>query len=236
MKILNLFAGIGGNRTLWGNEHEITAIESNQQIAYIYKKRFPKDTVIIGDAMKYNLNNYDKYDFIWASPPCQTHSWLNFTNHKLGARCYPNMELWQLIIYLKGFVNSEREDRYWIVENVRPWYMGIKNKKRQTIIIKQDFILGRHYYWSNIIIPKNTFKYSNTSITNAKEKVGRPIIKHIEELEKLHEIKLDHELRSLIPDNLYIKSLRNCVNPKEAKFILDYVINKKQQTLESYII
>ena len=27
LKILNLYAGIGGNRKLWGNEHDITAVE-----------------------------------------------------------------------------------------------------------------------------------------------------------------------------------------------------------------
>lgn len=36
MKILNLYAGIGGNRKLWGDEHEITAIEINPKIAKIY--------------------------------------------------------------------------------------------------------------------------------------------------------------------------------------------------------
>lgn len=33
MKILNLYAGIGGNRKLWGDEHEITAVENEQDIA-----------------------------------------------------------------------------------------------------------------------------------------------------------------------------------------------------------
>ena len=32
MKILNLYAGIGGNRKLWGNEHEITAVELDEDI------------------------------------------------------------------------------------------------------------------------------------------------------------------------------------------------------------
>lgn len=32
MKILNLYAGIGGNRKLWGDEHEITAIEYKPEI------------------------------------------------------------------------------------------------------------------------------------------------------------------------------------------------------------
>jgi hypothetical protein len=32
LKILNLFAGIGGNRSLWGNKHEITAVEFDPDI------------------------------------------------------------------------------------------------------------------------------------------------------------------------------------------------------------
>lgn len=33
MKILNLYCGIGGNRKLWGDEHEITAVEWDSNIA-----------------------------------------------------------------------------------------------------------------------------------------------------------------------------------------------------------
>lgn len=32
MKILNLYAGIGGNRKLWPDDHEITAVENVQHI------------------------------------------------------------------------------------------------------------------------------------------------------------------------------------------------------------
>ena len=53
MKILNLYAGIGGNRKLWGDEHEITAVENNESIAAIYQDFFPNDTVIVGDAHQY---------------------------------------------------------------------------------------------------------------------------------------------------------------------------------------
>ena len=74
MKILNLFAGIGGNRTLWGDKHHITAVEYDPKIAEIYSKRFPKDEVIVGDAYEYFLQYFDKFDFIWASPPCTSHS------------------------------------------------------------------------------------------------------------------------------------------------------------------
>jgi DNA (cytosine-5)-methyltransferase 1 len=33
MKILNLYACLGGNRYLWGDEHEITAVELDKGLA-----------------------------------------------------------------------------------------------------------------------------------------------------------------------------------------------------------
>jgi len=47
MKILNLYAGIGGNRKLWGDEHQITAVEYDPKIAKIYQDFFPNDTVVV---------------------------------------------------------------------------------------------------------------------------------------------------------------------------------------------
>ena len=73
MKILNLYSGLGGNRKLWKNA-EITAVESSAEIATVYKDLYPDDNIIIGDAHEYLLNYYQKFDFIWASPACQTHS------------------------------------------------------------------------------------------------------------------------------------------------------------------
>ena len=74
MKILNLYAGIGGNRKLWGSEHEITAVEYDPNIAKIYEDLYPEDNVICGDAHQYLIENFKDYDFIWSSPPCPTHS------------------------------------------------------------------------------------------------------------------------------------------------------------------
>jgi len=74
MKILNLYAGIGGNRKLWGNDLEITAVEWDASIAEIYKDLYPNDNVIVGDAHQYLLDHYSEYDFIWASPPFAIHS------------------------------------------------------------------------------------------------------------------------------------------------------------------
>ena len=77
MKILNLYAGIGGNRKLWtpnSDEHEITAIENVPEIAKIYQDFFPNDKVIITNAHQYLLEHFKEFDFIWSSPPCPSHS------------------------------------------------------------------------------------------------------------------------------------------------------------------
>jgi DNA (cytosine-5)-methyltransferase 1 len=64
MKILNLYAGIGGNRKLWEG-HEITAVEINPKIAEVYKTLFPEDEVVVGDAHQYLLDHFREFDFIW---------------------------------------------------------------------------------------------------------------------------------------------------------------------------
>lgn len=74
IKILNLYAGIGGNRKLWDGDIEVTAIEINPQIAKIYQDFFPNDKVIVTDAHQYLLEHYTEFDFIWSSPPCPSHS------------------------------------------------------------------------------------------------------------------------------------------------------------------
>jgi len=86
MKVLNLYCGIGGNRKKWdkehtGEDHDVTAIELNPQIAKIYQDFFPKDKVIVADAHQYLLEHYGEFEFIWSSPPCPTHSRINKANH-----------------------------------------------------------------------------------------------------------------------------------------------------------
>ena len=137
MKILNLYAGIGGNRKLWGDTHEITAIEYNQEIADIYKDYFPNDTVIVADAHQYLLDHYKEFDFIWSSPPCPSHSKIN-TDGQRDAR-YPEMSLYQQIIMLG---NNWFKGK-WVVENVIPYY---------NPLIQPTIKIDRHLFWSNFTI------------------------------------------------------------------------------------
>ena len=135
MKVLNLYAGIGGNRKLW-KDVEVTAVERNPQIAKIYQDFFPKDKVRVTDAHQYLLEHFKEFDFIWGSPPCPTHSKIREAGSKKGQYDvkYPDMSLYQEIILLTRFFKGK-----WIVENVEPYYVPLILGK----------IIGRHLIWSN---------------------------------------------------------------------------------------
>ena len=139
MKVLNLYAGIGGNRKLWTGV-EVTAVENNESIAAIYKDFFPDDEMIIADAHQYLLDHFKEYDFIWSSPPCQSHTKMNLINISRGFHHprYIEMALYQEIILLKRFFGG-----LYCVENVISYY--------NPLIIPQ--LSGNHYFWSNFIIP-----------------------------------------------------------------------------------
>ncbi|MBE2985533.1 DNA cytosine methyltransferase [Campylobacter sp. RM12920] len=147
MKVLNLFAGLGGNRKLWNEvaDIKVTAVEFDKDIAKAYAFRYPNDEVIVADAYEYAAKHYDKFDFIWASPPCQTHSRLNFGNVRWeNSRKLPDFNLYSLITYLQKRCFSK-----YVVENVIPYY---------TPLLPPSVSIGRHYFWSNFEIKKVKFK------------------------------------------------------------------------------
>ena len=137
MKILNLYACLGGNRYKWGDEHEITAVELDPEAARLYQERFPNDNVIIADAHQYLLDYYKKFDFIWSSPPCPTHSRINISqytrpNYKMK---YPDMGLYQEIIFLKHYFTGK-----YCVENVIPFYDLLINGQEKIQIYPEHQI------------------------------------------------------------------------------------------------
>ena len=132
MRVLNLFAGLGGNRKHW--DAEVTAVELNPQVAEVYQALYPDDTVIVGDAHQYLIDHFDKFDYIWSSPPCQSHSRMaKATRHRV--KKYPDMTLYQEILFLQHFYKGQ-----WVVENVTPFYKPL---------ILPTQVIGRHYFWSN---------------------------------------------------------------------------------------
>ena len=163
MKVLNLYACLGGNRLLWDN-CEVTAVELDEELARLYQERFPNDKVIVADAHQYLLDHYKEFDFIWSSPPCPTHSRIRKTNTGEGERkskaTYPDMKLYEEIIFLEHFFKGK-----YCVENVISYY--------KPLIIPQEY--DRHYYWCNFKIDKyfnlnkqrkNLFRMNNEELEN----------------------------------------------------------------------
>jgi len=147
MKILNLYACLGGNRYKWdevaealGIEIKVTAVELDLELAKLYQERFPNDIVIVADAHQYLLDHYKEFDFIWSSPPCPTHSRLVSSNKNKIKMKYPDMRLYQEIILLNKLFNGK-----FVVENVIPYYEPLIQAKKR----------GRHLYWCNFNLPNN---------------------------------------------------------------------------------
>lgn len=212
MKILNLYAGIGGNRKLWGDEHEITAVEYKPEIAKIYQDFFPNDKVVVGDAHQYLLDHYHEFDFVWTSPPCQSHTSMNIANQlspypedqeKMKKQKengggikprYPKMELYQEIILLTHFFKGK-----WCVENVIGYY--------EPLI--RPTILAKHYFWTNFIlrdfVGEGRGMGKGETVKSQQENKGFDLSAYKGVDKKL--------------------LLRNCVEPHVAKHILDLAIN-----------
>ncbi len=203
MKILNLYAGIGGNRKLWGNNHQITAIEYDSQIAKIYQDFFPKDKVIVTDAHQYLLEHYKEFDFIWSSPPCPSHSRLRkVVSMSAGSKAvYPDMKLYEEILLLQGYFKGK-----YVVENVKSWY--------EPLIKPQE--IQRHYFWTNFpIIPK---KFEKDIIeTTGRFNPGATLKDTNKKLEIKHGFDLSDHKDS---DSKKRTLLRNCVSPEVGLYIL----------------
>lgn len=143
MKILNLYACLGGNRYKWNEvkeDIEVTAVELDEELARLYQERFPNDKVVIADAHQYLLDHYKKYDFIWSSPPCPTHSKIRITqkNRSTFIDKYPDLKLYEEIIFLDNFYKGK-----YCVENVIPYYKPLIDGHKR----------GRHLYWTNFNLP-----------------------------------------------------------------------------------
>ena len=195
MKILNLYAGIGGNRKLWGDEHEITAVELDENIAKIYKELYSNDTVIIGDAHEFLKEHFSEYDFIWSSPPCQTHSSFrqNICVRYRGTKAeYPDMKLYQEIIFLQANAKCN-----WVVENVKPYYKPLIEPNKE---------LQRHLFWCNFKINDKVFEKDN--IRKAQ----------IPDLEKIYGYDLS---KYKLANKRQV--LRNCVKPELGLHILQQI-------------
>ena len=208
MKILNLYCCLGGNRYKWGDKHEITAVELDPELARMYQERFPNDTVIIGDAHAYLLAHYKEFDFIWSSPPCPTHSKTNTFLNAQGVIRYPDMQLYQEVIFLHHFYKG-----IFCIENVKPYY---------NLLIPAQ-IRGRHVFWSNFKFPSDlNYRTAPTLSMQGDKRSG------IKVLSKFHQI----DLSDYKGNTDKRKIARNLVDFEAGKTILDQaerIFKSKQQ-------
>ena len=197
MKILNLYACLGGNRYKWGDEHEITAVELDPEAARLYQERFPNDTVIIADAHQYLLDHFKEFDFIWSSPPCPSHSKVRISQkNRDGFRyLFPDLKLYEEIIFLDNFFEGK-----YCVENVTPYY--------EPLI--QGYKRGRHIYWTNFKLPNDLGERKlDGTLTNMVDEIGT--------LSKFH----NYDFRQYKGEQSTTKMARNLVDYEAGKTILD---------------
>ena len=201
LKILNLYACLGGNRYKCDDvaNIEVTAIELDVELAKAYQDRFPNDKVVITDAHQYLLEHYKEFDFIWSSPPCPSHSKSRFWAYGKKNPIYPDMKLYEEIIFLQ---HHATENQKWIVENVNGYYEPL------IPAIKR----GRHLFWSNFNLPK----------INKKDITGKMNFESkFEPLLKYHNLKT-FEYNG---EQSRLKILRNLVDYELGKLILESALS-----------
>ena len=205
MKILNLYACLGGNRYKWDEvtDVEVTAVEWDKELAKLYQERFPNDKVIVSDAHQYLLDHYKEFDFIWSSPPCPTHSRFNVSMKTKREMKYPDMKLYQEIIFLDNFFNGK-----YVVENVIPYYKPLIEAKERN----------RHLYWTNFNLPSIVSKRKNPDLSRTKNLISV--------LSEFH----DYDFRKYKGEQRMNKVARNLVDYEAGKTILETAIGiiKKQ--------
>jgi len=191
MRVLNLYAGVGGNRKFW-TKCDVTAVELNHEIAEVYRVLYPVDTVVVGDAHEYLEKHYKKFDFIWASPPCPSHGQYRHNVGVIGkgfAPVMPDMTLYSQIIFLQHYAVGK-----WVIENVKPYYEPL---------VQPSFKLHRHLFWANFAVKDREFKPAEIRNKNK--------ISNFDGFEVVAHSKIKNKRQVL----------RNCVDPELGKHIFE---------------
>jgi DNA (cytosine-5)-methyltransferase 1 len=215
VRVLNLYACLGGNRYKWDEvaNIEVTAVELDPEAARLYQERFPNDKVVVADAHQYLLDHFKEFDFIWSSPPCPSHSKVRISqkNRETFKFIYPDMKLYEEVIFLDNFFEGK-----YVVENVTPYYEPLIPAKKR----------GRHLYWTNFNLPNNINERKLDGILCAMDN-------EIGTLSKFH----NYDFRKYKGEQSTTKMARNLVDYEAGKTIFQTALgiiessNNKQTTL-----
>jgi DNA (cytosine-5)-methyltransferase 1 len=203
IKILNLYACLGGNRYKWdevSDNLEITAVELDPEAARLYQERFPNDNVIVADAHQFLLDHYKEFDFIWSSPPCPSHSRVRISqkNRETFIPLYPDLKLYEEILFLDNYFQGK-----YVVENVIPYYEPLIPAQKR----------GRHLYWTNFILPNDI----------GERKIFKNMIEtgNIKELSEFHQ----YDFTKYKGEQRVNKMARNLVDYEAGRTILETALN-----------
>jgi len=189
MKVLNLYACLGGNRYKW-TDCDVTAVELDTEAARLYQERFPNDTVIVADAHQYLLDHFKEFDFIWSSPPCPSHSraryWKSSNYETTVEPIYPDLKLYEEILFLQHYYRNGK----FVVENVIPYYEPLIPAQKRD----------RHLYWTNFKLPNNIGSRHFDEMCQAKDELNK--------LSNFH----DYDFRKYKGSQSVIKMARNLVD------------------------
>jgi len=157
MKVLNLYAGIGGNRKLW-TDVEVTAVEWREDIAAVYRDYSPQDKFIKEFFPDCEVHHYIGFDFGESRRVIQN-PLENHINH------YPLIEWkWdrkkcEQIIIDAGLCIPEKSS-CWFCPNMRKFEIlrlpdnlkervkFIESNAKNKVELKG---LGRNYSWTDLI-------------------------------------------------------------------------------------
>ena len=158
---------------------------------------------MVGDAHEYLRQHHKEFDFIWASPPCQTHSSFRYNinvRFRGSEEKFPDMTLYEEILFLKYHSKA-----LWLVENVVPYYGAMLDPVKRN----------RHLYWANFELPE---------VPKTGEKIRT---QQIPDLEKLHGYDLSGYK---LPNKRQV--LRNVVDPNVGRLFLEAAINERREASE----
>lgn len=118
MKILDLFAGIGGERRrpmIEAKGHELVTLDLDRSF----------NCTISADIFDMTVNDFKDFEFIWASPPCEAFSVASIGHHwKGGYRAYePKTEhaalSQRLVTHTINLIAASQPKFGWLMENPR---------------------------------------------------------------------------------------------------------------------